>query len=375
VKILADENIPFAREAFSPFGDVTLRGGRSMAAADLSDADVLLVRSVTRVDSALLEGTPVRFVGTATIGVDHIDTAYLKSAGIAFADAAGSNSRSVAEYVIAALLELRAHGVTLDGTDLGIIGVGRIGTLVMEMATTLGMRPVGYDPPRAERDGFRSASLEELVECPLLTIHVPLVRDGRHSTRHLVDDSFLEKLSDGAAIINTSRGGVIDSAALIRWLQGGRGGRAILDVWEGEPDIPSDLVEHCLVTTPHIAGYSLDGKLRGTAMLAEALGHHYGVESPWNPAEAIPADAGTIEITPNSSGLDAVAGAVRGAYDIRRDDAALRLLLGRDEAGRRAGFDDLRRSYPVRREFPAWRPDGITGSERSMLAGLGFRVE
>ena len=375
MRIVADENIPFAREAFSPFGDVTLLGGRSITTGDLRDADILLVRSVTRVDRALLEGTPVRFVGTATIGVDHIDTGYLNGAGIAFADAAGSNSRSVAEYVVAALLELRARGVTaLEGIALGIVGVGRIGSQVMELARILGMRPVGYDPPRERRDGFASATLEQLQACPLVTLHLPMIRIGDHPTFHLVDRPFLESLPAGAVVINTSRGGVVDSAALTEWLREDRGRTAVLDVWEGEPSLPRALLDAASITTPHIAGYSFDGKLRGTAMLADALGRLHGAAVRWNAADAIPRDAGIIQVASDRTGLDAATDAVASAYDIRRDDAMLRALVPLDEAAGRAGFDRLRREYDIRRESPAWRVEGPTARSAILLEKLGFRV-
>jgi erythronate-4-phosphate dehydrogenase len=375
MRIVADENIPFAREAFSPFGDVTLVNGRSITSDDLRDADILLVRSVTRVDRALLEGSPVGFVGTATIGVDHIDTGYLEHAGIVFADAAGSNSLSVAEYVVAALLELRARGLTaLEGVPLGIVGMGRIGTLVADMARTLGMHPVGYDPPRKLADGFASATLEELTDCPVLTLHLPMVRSGDHPTFHLADRSFLERLPARAIVINTSRGGVIDSIALSDWLAGATEGGAVLDVWEGEPDLPIGLISSTAIATPHIAGYSLDGKIRGTAMLAEALARLHPAVSYWDAGDAIPAEAGAITISSGRNGLDAATDAVRAAYDIRRDDADLRRLLWLDAEAARRGFDRLRREYGVRREFPAWHVAGATGSSAALLEKLGFRV-
>lgn len=372
MRIIADENIPFAREAFSPFGEVTLLPGRSITTADLKDADALLVRSVTTVGRSLLAGTAIRFVGTATIGVDHIDTWYLVEEGIGFSDAAGSNSRSVAEYVLAALLQLRARGITaIEDARFGIVGAGRIGTRVAAMMQTLGISPVLYDPPRARRDGFLSASLEELQSCSIITLHVPLVRDGDDPTQHLVDRHFLDSLPAGATVINTSRGDVVDSEALLGWLRADRSRSAVLDVWEGEPDIPTELVDELQIATPHIAGYSLDGKVAGTRMLAEALGRHYGIESPWNASTAIPREAGRIEIPPLDS-LDAIAYAVETAYDITADDAALRQVARADEAGRRAGFDRLRKNYRARREFPAWEVS--TASDSQILADLGFRV-
>jgi erythronate-4-phosphate dehydrogenase len=376
MRIAADENILSAREAFGQFGEVTTFAGRALRRDDLLDVDALVVRSVTRVDAALLEGTPVRFVGTATIGTDHLDLAWLRSRRITTADAAGSNSRSVAEYILACLLELHDRGVVDVRTDaLGIVGMGRIGTIVSRLARSLGMTVVGYDPPRARLDQrFRSASPRELLDCRIITLHVPLTFGCLDQTWHLVDAAFLERMRSDAVLINTSRGAVAHRGDLVDALRRRVIEAAVVDVWEGEPDVPEDLVGAASLATPHIAGYSLDGKANGTLMIAEAIARHAGTPNRWSVESAAQADAGTIVVDESLSSLAAAHAAVRHVYDIRRDDAALRALLLEDPAGRRAGFDRLRRDYPVRREASCYAiADGST-EVRSLLEMLGFRL-
>jgi erythronate-4-phosphate dehydrogenase len=365
--IVVDANIPFAREIFSAFGDVRLMAGRAITREDLLGADALIVRSVTRVDASLLSGTPVRFVGTATIGVDHIDTDYLRRSSIAFADAAGSNARSVAEYVVAALLELRRRGLLhIEGASLGVVGVGNVGSIVTAMARALGMNVIEYDPPRAERDSsFTSAGFDDLLHGDVITLHVPLTKTGPHATLHWFDSDLLARLRPETILINTSRGGVVQSTALAAALMSKRLRAAVLDVWEEEPDIPAKLIESCAIATPHIAGYSFDGKVRGTEMIASALAEFAGREC--EQTELIPPHAGELSLPSGLSLLDTVHGAVSGAYDIMRDDADIRTLAGGIEEERRNGFDRLRRDYRQRREFPAW---GVQADDAAVIETL-----
>lgn len=374
--IVADENIPFAERAFGTFGNVRLLPGRRITRDDLRDADALVVRSVTRVDASLLADTPVRFVGTATIGVDHIDIDYLLRSSISFADATGSNARSVAEYVVAALLELhRREVLNIEDGSLGVVGAGHVGSIVAEMARELGMQVVEHDPPRAAREeSFASAGLDEVVKCDAITLHVPLTDSGDYPTRHLIDEALLQRMPEGRVLLNTSRGGVVRSDALLTGLRSGHVKAAVLDVWEEEPDIPTELIGHCTMATPHIAGYSFDGKVRGTEMVAAALADFAGEEERWEGSDGLPRRVGELTLPSDLPPLDAVRYAVCEAYDIMQDDAALRLLLDRNTAERRAGFDALRRSYRRRREFPAYSV--ITDEARlsSILSALGFTL-
>lgn len=377
MKIVADANIPFAEEAFGSLGQVTLLPGRAIGPEQVRDADVLIVRSVTPVGPALLEGSRVRFVGSATIGLDHVDEPYLHTRGIAFAYAPGSNANSVAEYVIAALLALGRE--RYEGRILGIIGVGRIGTLVQEKALALGMTVLANDPPleRAGRAGL--VSLEELLcNSDIVTCHVPLTREGPDATFHLLDEARLVLLQPHAAVINTARGAVVDNAALLRALRGGRLGGAVLDVWEHEPEPDPALVEAVTLGTPHIAGYSFDGKVNGTKMLYDAvcafLGRGRDRGFPNVPSEG---NAPPVEIEADAS-LDGILRSLVGkAYDIRRDDAALRASLKLPQPERARAFDLLRAEYPRRLEFRHTRvvlPPNLSRL-RKALSGLGFATE
>jgi len=374
--IVVDENIPYALDAFSSLGDVRLLPGRAIVRGELADAEALVVRSITRVDAALLEGTPVRFVGTATNGLDHIDDGYLRGRGIELADIGGANAEAVSEYVLAALLELRDRGLLkLDGGRIGVVGMGKIGGRVAEDARLLGLDVVEYDPPREECDPlFTSAGLDELFACDLISLHVPYVADGDHPTRHFVDATFLGHLRPGTILLNTARGAVADSAALIAAVDSGRLGGLVLDVWEGEPDVPAGLITRCTLATPHIASYSIDAKGKGAEVIVHALAEFLGKESAWTTRSVLPDLEGRIAIPAGTGPLDALALAVRSACDIASDDAALRALLEVPEQERRSGFDRLRKNYPRRREFHAYAIQSDDVAVLAFLASFGFRT-
>ncbi|HEY8517639.1 MAG TPA: 4-phosphoerythronate dehydrogenase [Candidatus Binatia bacterium] len=377
-RLVVDENIPLAREAFGELGEVELLPGRRIDAAAVAQADALIVRSVTRVDERLLGASPVRFVATATIGTDHVDLGYLERRGIAFAHAPGCNARSVAEYVTAALLELETEGGRpasgWHGATLGVVGAGNVGTRVMAMASALGLRVLVCDPPRAEVEGESGfVPLARLLEeADVVTLHVPLTRDGRHPTWHLLGAAELARLRPGALLINTSRGGVADDRALREACAAGRIS-AVLDVWEGEPEPDAALLDLVRLASPHIAGYSLDGKLAGTRMVAEAAYRFFGVAPPDPRRFEVPNPEPLIRL--EGAGRAAVREAVRRAYAIRDDDARMRAALAAAPS-RGAEFDRLRRDYPVRREFPTFVVDGpdLAADDRTTLAALGFRL-
>ncbi|MBW7997651.1 MAG: 4-phosphoerythronate dehydrogenase PdxB [Candidatus Glassbacteria bacterium] len=382
MRIIADENMPFAAEAFSNLGEVNLAPGRLMNAELLRTVDCLAVRSVTRVDSSLLSGSAVKFVGTATIGTDHVDTEYLGREGIKFASAPGCNAISVAEYVIAALFELAGRkGFTLAGKVLGIVGVGNVGSRLESRARALGLEVVLNDPPLADQTGdSKYRPLDELLErSDIVTVHVPLEKAGKYPTYHLVNQSLLASLGPGAVLLNTSRGAVADSFALLAAIGSGKLGAVVLDVWEGEPEIPLDLLRKVDLATPHIAGYSFDGKARGTRMIYEAACRHFGVEPVWTPEGLLPAPENPlIELTGRmDDAQDLLAKAVLESYDIAADDRNLRGIFDLPKDARAKHFDRLRRSYPVRREF-ASRTVRLGPGLKSLapvLAGLDFTVE
>ena len=354
VRILADENIPLVAEFFGGLGKVTLLPGNRINQTLLRDYNVLLVRSVTRVDRDLLEKTAVRFVGSATIGTDHIDMEHLKERGIVFAHAPGSNAESVVEYVIAALTSLAARlSVPLREKKVGIIGCGSIGGRLAERLAALGCSILKNDPPLAEQFESRGElheflPLEEVLsEADIVSLHVPLVRGGRHETRHLLNDELLNTMRQGAWLLNTSRGDVVDGNALKSMMH--RLGATVLDVWEGEPSPDPDLVDLVDLATPHIAGYSFDGKITGTRMLFEALCRHLGTDC--EPLQMPVLDA-TISLAAPDPRLpegDWLHEIVRQIYAIGEDDARLR---DRRDCSWPEHFNTLRRDYPIRRRFP-----------------------
>jgi erythronate-4-phosphate dehydrogenase len=362
--ILADENIPFAREAFGTLGEVRLAHGRRIAHADLADVDLLVVRSITRVDAALVAGTRVRFVGTATSGADHVDAADLERLGIAFYAALGCNANAVAEYMAAAWLTLaKLRGEALAGRRVGVIGVGHVGSLVVQKARALGMEPVPNDPPKARETGSAAyRPLHDLFDCDIVTCHTPLTFDGPDPTYRLIGEPFFERLKPGAWFCNAGRGEVVHEAALHKALDEKCLDAVVLDVWDREPEIDGRLLARVDIGTPHIAGYSLEGKLNGTAMVYRAACEFLGVEPAWRSETALPPRppglplAGFAEGDTSLAGLDrrgtsALADTVAAVYPILRDDEALRKTVAMSEAERGKAFDLLRKTYPTRREF------------------------
>ena len=379
MKIIADENIPCVSEAFASLGEVTLLPGRGMQPGQVRDADILLVRSVTSVDQALLQDSAVRFVGSATIGFDHVDRAWLQQQGIGFTTAPGSNAISAAEYVVSALLLMaQRKGFELKQKTVGIIGCGNVGSRVRSRLAALGMRSVVNDPPLQAQGGHDDfVSLDEVLQADVITVHVPYTRDGLHPTHHLVDAAVLRKLPTDALFINTSRGAVTDNDALNRLLGERADLSVVLDVWEGEPAINTQLLERVCIGTPHIAGYSLDGKLRGTEMIYRAACEFFGQAGQWRAADSLPA-AAVIEIaeTENLSFAALLHRTVSACYDICADDARLRSMLALPADAQPAFFDRLRKEYPVRREFSetAVLLDPALDGFEQVLRGLGFAV-
>ncbi len=385
LRIVADTNVPFALNAFGLFGPVALQSGQDIGPTEVAEADVLLVRSVTKVDEELLQSSPVRFVGSATIGTDHVDQDYLRKRGIAFAHAPGSNAQSVVEYVMAVLLAAHAEwGTALAGKSVGIVGCGHIGGRLAERLPYLGVRVLRCDPLLAEAaEGAGQThdyiSLETvLAEADVVTLHTPLTRTGPYATHHLIGGGELAAMRPDALIINASRGAVVDNAALREALEAGQIGGAVVDVWENEPTPDPGLVSLTQIATPHIAGYSFDGKVRGTAMLHDALSDWLGVPPTWNPETVLAEDLPLLRAPDGSlsetAWLDALA---RQVYDIHADDARMRdlLALTADEQG--AAFHHLRKTYPRRR---AWERHRIVQSEvptelRAAVAdGLGITL-
>jgi erythronate-4-phosphate dehydrogenase len=377
MNIVADENIPAVAEAFGTLGRVTLVNGRAMSAVQVRDADLLLVRSVTRVDASLLAGSRVRFVGSATIGFDHVDLEYLERRGIGFATAPGSNAVSAAEYVVSALLVLAERtGQPLAGRSVGIVGCGNVGSRVRSRLAALGMQCRVNDPPQqAAGAPGEFVDFATALQADVVTVHVPYTRTGIYATHHLFDAAAFARLQPGAVFLNTSRGAVADNPALLAALTARDDLTVVLDVWEGEPSISLPLLERVALGTPHIAGYSLDGKLRGTEMIYRAACALLEVTPDWDVQGVLPAASPVTLPADAQLSPEAMArAAVPGCYDIRADDRRLRELLTLDASMRAAYFDRLRKQYPVRREFAATplQFDRLSASQCALLGGLGF---
>ena len=355
IHIVVNKHTPYVVQAFEKIGKVTALGSREITKDTVQDADVLIVRSETKVDCDLLEGSRVKFVGTVTIGTDHVDKEYLAKNGISFVSAPGSNSNSVSEYVTGALLEL-AHikGFSLQDTTIGIIGVGNVGSKVWRKAEALGLRVLLNDPP-LERQGstFPLRSLDELMEADILTLHVPLTRSGPDATHHLFDEKRIRSMKQGAILLNTSRGPVVESEALTRALRDRHLGGAVLDVWEGEPTINTSLLELVTLGSPHIAGYSLDGKVNALQMNYEAVCRFLSLPIHMDLKTLVP-DPMQPEIKIGAMKLPweyMLRDIVKECYDICLDDRCLRSLGDIPETECSKYFQKLRAEYRIRREF------------------------
>lgn len=354
MRIVADENIPLLDEFFADFGTIRRLPGRAIAAEDVRDADLLLVRSVTRVDRALLEGSAVRFVGTCTIGTDHLALDYFANAGIAWSSAPGCNARGVVDYVLGSLLTLaEREGIEPAGRVYGVVGAGQVGGRLVEVLRGLGWRVLVCDPPRQAAEGGDFVDLRRIVaECDAISLHTPL--DG--ATRHLFDGARLAALKPGTWLINASRGAVVDNAALRRLLPQRPDLKVVLDVWEGEPQVDVELAALCQLATPHVAGYSLDGKLRGTAQVYQACCRALGVAPRVSLDALLPAPwLAELSLDARAEPSWALATLCRAVYDPRRDDADFHRSLVGDAEARRTGFDRLRKHYPMRREIDGLR--------------------
>jgi len=380
MKIVADNNIPHVVECFSTIGEVETASGRQITPKLIKNADVLLVRTVTKVGQDLLSGSSVKFVGTATIGFEHIDKQYLDEKNIAFASAPGSNANSVAEYVVAALLSCaEKQRITLAGKSIGIIGVGSVGSRVEKKLRALEMKPVLNDPPlyRQTHDQ-KYRPLEELFDCELITLHTPLTFEGKDKTYHLADKSFFNSIKNGCGFLNTSRGAVVDTSALKQAINSGKSGPVILDVWENEPDIDLQLLKMVDLATPHIAGYSLDGKINGMIMIYQALCRYLDIKPDKAASDFLPEPEEreiTIE-TDTDDEQQIIRKTVEQIYPIDRDDSNTRKIEMVPPNQRPEYFENLRKNYPVRREFhnTTVKLKNPKNKLPKKLEGIGFRL-
>lgn len=348
MKIVADAHIPFLQGVFEPWAEVEYLPGSQIRRTHLAGAEALIIRTRTRADKQLLENTGVKIVASATIGTDHIDLEWCRENGIKVVNAPGCNSGSVMQYVTVALAWLaRRKRFRFQEKTLGIIGVGNVGSKVEKTARALGFNVLLNDPPRVRKEGSTGFSgLEELLQkSDIVSLHVPLTRSGRDKTLGLVDERFLEMAKEGMILINTSRGPVVDDQALKNWKRSGKSGGLVLDVWNHEPVIDRDLMAMCDLATPHIAGYSVDGKANGTAMSVQAVSRFLDLPpKDWYPLELPFPEEPRIFIDNKKMDVqECFEHAVLHTYPIHRDDSELRKNPDT--------FESLRGNYPPRREF------------------------
>ncbi|PIB57381.1 4-phosphoerythronate dehydrogenase PdxB [Pseudomonas sp. 2995-1] len=374
--IVADENIPLLDAFFQGFGEIRRVPGRSLDRATVEQADVLLVRSVTNVNRALLEGSNVRFVGTCTIGTDHLDLDYFKQTGIQWSSAPGCNARGVVDYVLGSLQTLaEIEGADLNQRTYGIVGAGEVGGRLVKVLKGLGWNVLVCDPPRQIAEGGDYVSLAQIIEqCDVISLHTPLTKSGNGSTWHLFDRQRLEQLKPGTWLINASRGPVVDNAALREVLLEREDLQAVLDVWEGEPEVDVDLADLCVLATPHIAGYSLEGRQRGTAQIYQAFCAYLGQEPSIQLSELLPALwLAEVHLNASTDPAWALATLCRSVYDPRRDDADFRRSLVGTVQEQRKAFDLLRKHYPERREIDGLsvRINGESAALSKIVSALG----
>lgn len=401
VRILIDDAVAAAESAFAPLGDVALCPAAAIDAATVAEFDALVVRSGVRVDRRLIAGSRLRFVGTATAGADHIDESAIRDAGIAFVSAPGCNAQAVADYVAAALVTLAARsGQSWAGRTIGIVGVGHVGSRILRVAEALQMRVLRCDPPLARR-GDRHDFVDFtaiLRESDVITLHVPLTTEGPDATSRMLSADVLARARRGAVLINTSRGGVADNRALAGARRAGQLSGLVVDVWQGEPRVDLDLLAAADLMTPHIAGYSWMGRLRGAWAIAEALAKFVGVAPSTLPPLPKPTSVIVDGISLNIAQQHRLGGAgggdtassateagstwrdlaeiLRQGYDVEADDASLRSLAGHFAPG--ASIAGLRKNYHDRPEFgdlavrlPAGGGGTVLGR---LLTALGFRI-
>lgn len=373
MKIVADDKIPFLKGVLEPFvQEVKYLPGADISKADVADADALIVRTRTGCNAQLLEGAAVKMVVTATIGTDHFDIPWLEKAGIEWRNAPGCNSGSVRQYIGSVLSLLIDQGLDLRKATIGVVGVGMVGSKVAQIAGALGMRVLLNDPPRQRREGSTEfASLDTVLkESDIVTFHTPLETEGEDATFHLFNNKSLKILKPGAIIINSSRGEVTCTKALLKGLSSGVVSKAVLDVWENEPNISGELLDKAWLATPHIAGYSADGKANGTSMSVQAISRRFnlGLDN-WEP-QSVPEPSNTL-ITIDCRGLhpcQVAAKAMLQTYNVLDDDARLRANPHQ--------FEKQRGDYPLRREFYIWKVKLINSTTEisEMIKSIGFKL-
>lgn len=366
MKIVADKNIPFLNGIAEKFGDVVYLSGSEFSKETIHDADTLIVRTVTYLGKEILEGSNVKLICSATIGFDHIDIDYCNQHDIAWHNAPGCNSGSVMQYILSALIRLSVEkGFDLKDKTIGIVGVGNVGNKVARACALLGMKVLLNDPPREKEE--RSNIFVDLAtiqrEADIITLHTPLTKEGEYKTYHMANETFFSSLAKKPFIINSARGGIVETKAIKQALKNGSVSGAVIDCWEHEPDIDTEYLQMVDIATPHIAGYSADGKANATRMSLEWLSGFWKL--PADPIQQIqvPAIKNNVITLQNNN----IKEAVLKAYDIEKDC--------KDFQKNPDKFSLLRANYPLRREYIAYTIQGGNSEARFILDNLGFHVE
>ena len=371
MKIVADENIPQVYEAFSDLGEVELLPGREIARVHLLDCQCLLVRTVTQIDRRLLDDTAVEFVGTATVGTDHVDLIYLENNHIAFSNAAGCNAEGVSEYIISGLFALSEHK-GFDPFDLkaGIIGCGNIGSRLLQKLQALGIETLINDPPLEEAGtlDYQFVDFDTILsKCNFISLHVPLTREGDHPTFHLFNQERLQQLNRNCILVNAARGSVVDNDALLDLLERRSDLTVFLDTWENEPDISRALLQQVDLATPHVAGYSVEGRLRATQMILDAACEHFSHTSNWQMGDYLP-DIIALEPLQSSNELEFWQQLFKHHHDIWQDHLSLTNSRNLSDADFARHFESLRRVYEQRFEYDRYRLPATSNKKAAAIA-------
>jgi len=369
MKIVADKNIPFLKGVAEKYGEVLYLAGNKFTKDSVKDADTLIVRTVTYFGKDILEGSNVKLICSATIGYDHIDTKYCDDHGIIWKNAPGCNSGSVKQYIVSVLLTL-AHrkGFLLKDKTIGIVGVGNVGRKVADACQALGMRVLLNDPPRQESE--KSDEFVDLAtikrEADIITFHTPLIKTGEYKTLHLADGDFFASLGKKPIIINSARGGIINTGAIKKALSQKLISGAVTDCWENEPDIDMEYLHAVDIATPHIAGYSADGKANASRISIESIARYWGL--PDEPAKEIVAPQVTNPVIDVNEIIaeDKIAGIILKTYDPEEDHR--RFISDPSK------FSELRGNYPLRREYHAYTVKNAEDNIRDVLIDLGFNI-
>jgi erythronate-4-phosphate dehydrogenase len=375
IKVIADDKIPFLKGVIEDYVDISYLSPTKITNETVKDADALLIRTRTKCNAQLLDYTSVKFIATATIGYDHIDTSYCDSNGIRWLNAPGCNSGSVQQYIASVIFTLaEKHNFSLKQKTIGIVGVGNVGSKVEKIARVFGMKVLLNDPPRERKEGSgKFVSLDKLVEeADIITLHVPLNKSGIDKTFHLAGDQFFEKIKKGKILINSSRGEVIETRAIKKAIRDGRIGASVFDVWENEPYVDQELLNMTDVGTPHIAGYSADGKANGTATCVNALNEYFrlGMKEKWYPAQ-IPDSKKPKQVHIDGTGKskeEILHECILSTYNVLDDNERLKNSV--------ETFEKQRGDYPVRREFPFFYIHLQNGdvTTQEALINLGFNL-